>query len=77
MGSICYYDVLGVGRSVTADELKAAYQQQALQLHPDRAGECSQDRFQLLQQAWQVSRARHHRTAAQLQLHGAKSANAA
>jgi hypothetical protein len=64
MNSTCHYEVLGVGRSATADELKAAYQQQALLLHPDKAGVCSQDRFQLLQQAWQVIGARQYCSAA-------------
>ncbi|MBI3290340.1 DnaJ domain-containing protein [Candidatus Microgenomates bacterium] len=31
-----YYDILGVGKSASADELKKAYRKQALQWHPDR-----------------------------------------
>jgi len=31
-----YYDVLGVGKTSTAAELKSAYRKQALQWHPDR-----------------------------------------
>jgi DnaJ-class molecular chaperone len=50
-----YYDVLGVDQQASSDQIKAAYQKLVLTLHPDKAGEESQERFQLLQQAWQVS----------------------
>lgn len=49
-----HYEVLGVDHHSTAEQVKAAYQKMVLSLHPDKAGPGSQQRFQLLQQAWQV-----------------------
>src|SRR5882672_5034070 len=51
-----FYDILGVGKSADADELKRAYRKLAMQFHPDRnAGDKSaEQRFKDVSEAYDV-----------------------
>ena len=47
-----YYEVLGVGKDASADELKKAFRRKAVELHPDRGGDEGQ--FKELNEAYEV-----------------------
>ncbi len=50
-----YYDVLGVGKSASAQELKAAYRKQALQWHPDRnKSPEAEEKFKEINEAYEI-----------------------
>jgi len=51
-----YYEVLGVSRNSTPDEIKKAFRQLALQYHPDRnsSDASAEDRFKELNEAYSV-----------------------
>jgi molecular chaperone DnaJ len=50
-----YYEVLGVARSSTPDELKKAYRKMAMEFHPDRnKSEDAADRFKEVNRAYEV-----------------------
>jgi DnaJ-class molecular chaperone len=52
-----YYDILGVSKSASAEEIKKAYRKQALEWHPDRHRddkEAAERRFKEINEAYQI-----------------------
>lgn len=50
-----YYDVLGVSKNATPQELKSAYRKLAVQFHPDKnKGKESEEKFKEINQAYEV-----------------------
>jgi molecular chaperone DnaJ len=47
-----YYEVLGVGKSASADEIKKAFRKAAIEHHPDRGGD--EAKFKELNEAYEV-----------------------
>ena len=50
------YDVLGVGRNATADEIKKAYRQQAIKWHPDKnpGDKAAEEKFKEAASAYEI-----------------------
>lgn len=56
-GKADYYDILGVNKTASAEEIKKAYRKQALEWHPDKHRdnkEAAEKRFKEINEAYQV-----------------------
>lgn len=47
-----YYEILGVGKTASADEIKKAFRKAAIEHHPDRGG--NEEKFKELNEAYEV-----------------------
>ena len=52
MSKLDYYEILGVGKNASADEIKKAFRRQAATHHPDRGGD--EEKFKQLNEAYEV-----------------------
>ena len=56
-----YYELLGIGRNATAQEIKRAFRERAKRLHPDIAGETGAEKMRKLLSAYEILSNRERR----------------
>jgi DnaJ-class molecular chaperone len=49
-----YYDVLGVDKTASTEDIKRRFHILSLMLHPDKTNGVTKEQFQLIQEAWEV-----------------------
>ncbi len=49
-----YYEILGLSKSASTDEIKKAYRRLALKYHPDRGGKEAEEKFKEVNEAYQI-----------------------
>ena len=49
-----YYEILGVDKNATEQEIKKAFRKLALKYHPDRAGKAGEEKFKEISEAYQI-----------------------
>ena len=52
MSKADYYDILGVKKDASADEIKKAFRRKAVELHPDKGGD--EKAFKEVNEAYEV-----------------------
>tara|TARA_B100001939_G_scaffold339572_1_gene346544 strand:- start:551 stop:1684 length:1134 start_codon:yes stop_codon:yes gene_type:complete len=65
MAKQCYYEILGVDRTVSSAELKKAFRKKAMQFHPDRnPGDCeAETKFKEINEAYDILKDEQKRAA--------------
>ena len=64
MGKRDYYEVLGISKEATKEEIKKAYRKQALKYHPDKnpGDKKSEENFKEAAEAYEVMMRKNHVT---------------